>query len=375
MRILQVSGVLCDRHGGGVGDYVCSLSRRLVAEGHEVEIVTYSTTPSKHAEDPFTIHRLPLPPAPLLRFLLWGREANELVRELMGMRKFDLVHAHTTSMGFPLFYDSPTPLVITCHGTSSDPAHRGGRRLLLKVLERRYYEGARRIVAVSHGIARELIGRGVPEHKIEVIPNGTDPTRFGRTRMSREVARDSLSIRPGQLAVLYVGALSKRKGLDVLLDASARILGGENKDLFLFLFVGDGPLKPLAQGQAASQPAMRVLGFVSEAELALCYSASDVFVIPSLYEGMPTTLLDAMTFGLPTIASDIPAHRESLTQDCGVLVASGNVDALTDAILWSERSRSLLTRMGAAALSRSKVFSWSRIAREISRVYAEVVAR
>src|SRR2546426_9276399 len=167
MRILQVSGVLCDRLGGGVGDHVCSLSRQLIEAGHEVEVLTYSNEPSKHAADPFAVHRLEISALPMSRFFQWGRDANRMVKQLIKTRKFDLVHAHTTSMAFPLFYDAPPPLVITCHGTSADPVHGTDRQVLLRLVETRYYQSASRVIAVSQNVAEELAKRRVSKDKID----------------------------------------------------------------------------------------------------------------------------------------------------------------------------------------------------------------
>jgi len=369
MRILQVSGVLCDRQGGGVGDHVCSLSRRLVGAGHEVDVLTYSTEPSKHAHDPFVVHRLKVSALPGVGFFQWGLDASKLVRQVVATRRYDVVHAHTTSMGFPLFYNASAPLVITCHGTSSDPVHGVPRQGLLRLLEPHYYQRASKVIAVSNAVAAELYHRGIPKERIEVIPNGTDPARFDRTQLDREAARASLGIGELQLAVLYVGSLTRRKGLKVLFEAITEVLRDEDENSFIFLVAGDGTLRMTAERYALKHRSVRVLGFVSESCLGNLYSASDLFVIPSLYEGLATTLLDAMAFGLPSIASDIPVHCEILANNAGLLVDRGNGKVLAQSLRWARRNKSQLSTMGQAALRAAESFAWDRIAERILRQY------
>ena len=373
MRVLQVSGVFCDAFGGGVGDYVCSLGTRLQGLGHEVEFLTYSHERSKRDCKGQIVHYVPLAKIPGIRYFQWGLDASKFVKRILRSTSYDLIHAHTTSMAFPLFYDSRPPLVITCHGTSSDPVHRPPQKVPLRLMERRFYERASRVVAVSQHIAQELVHRGVSERKIDVIPNGSDPKRFDRSLVNREAARKSLGIGSSQFVVLYVGGLTKRNGVSVLLEAIEHVLVQDKEGVFRFHLAGDGRLRAVAERLARLHRPVRVFGFVSEADLGTLYAASDIFVMPSLYEGMATTVLDAMTFGLPTVASDIPVHHETLAEKCGMIFDQDSAGALADAILWAESNRPQLAKMGQAASSRSKIYDWDAIATRISHVYDAVV--
>jgi len=371
---MQVSGVMCDREGGGVGDYVCSLSSRLCEYGHDVEILTYSKEPSKHRDDPFIVNRIGSADLPVVRFLKWGRDASIWISRTAEAERFDIVHAHTTSMAFPMFYESRTPLIVTSHGTSRDPVHGPVGRLALMLIEKRYYREARRVIAVSQAIARELVRRGISENRIEIIPNGSDSRRFHIDQDDRAIFRRSLGIDDNDFVVLFLGALTKRKGLNVLMEAIRKILAGEQRRFFHFLIAGDGPLRTAVQRLAENFQSVHAFGFVGEARLATIYSAADLFVIPSLYEGLPTTMLDAMTLGLPIIASDISAHRETIGSDGGIFVTAGDSGPLADAILLARATRVSLAAMAQVARLRSKAYDWDQITPKILALYNSILA-
>ncbi len=350
MRIMQVSGVMCDREGGGVGDYVCSLSSRLCEYGHDVEILTYSKEPSKHRDDPFIVNRIGSADLPVVRFLKWGRDASIWISR------------------------TRTPLIVTSHGTSRDPVHGPVGRLALMLIEKRYYREARRVIAVSQAIARELVRRGISENRIEIIPNGSDSRRFHIDQDDRAIFRRSLGIDDNDFVVLFLGALTKRKGLNVLMEAIRKILAGEQRRFFHFLIAGDGPLRTAVQRLAENFQSVHAFGFVGEARLATIYSAADLFVIPSLYEGLPTTMLDAMTLGLPIIASDISAHRETIGSDGGIFVTAGDSGPLADAILLARATRVSLAAMAQVARLRSKAYDWDQITPKILALYNSILA-
>lgn len=372
MRILQVSGVLCDEHGGGVGDYVCSLSRYLVERGHDVEVLGYVSGPYKHSAHPFHVHRVRIWPVPHVRFLQWGHGANNRVRRLLESKPFDLVHAHTTSMAFPLFYRSKPPMVLTSHNTSFDPVHGRLRSMFLRAVERSYYGKARRVIAVSQSLRQELVSLGIPPKHVTVIPNGTDASRFQSSSRDRETVRDRLGIHQDEVAFLYVGSLNTRKGFDVLLRAIGHIFRTQQNKTHRFLIVGQGPLMNIALGYSRRCKSVRPLGFICERDLGEIYRASDVFVIPSLYEGMPTALLDAISFGLPVVASDIPVHHEILSRECATFAEIGDPRSLTKALINMAEGKDDFPRMRRKARRISEQYRWERLISEILRVYEDV---
>jgi glycosyltransferase involved in cell wall biosynthesis len=146
------------------------------------------------------------------------------------------------------------------------------------------------------------------------------------------------------LIAVFVGHFIDRKGPLRVLDALARVDGAKG------VFLGRGP-------QVPSGPTVLHAGPVLNLELPAWLSASDVFVLPSLAEGLANVTVEAMACGLPLVVSDRPFNRDFLTENEAVFVDPESVSSVADglrAVLECERRR---RELGAAALSRSRAFS------------------
>jgi len=275
-------------------------------------------------------------------------------------------------MAFPLYYDSPAPMVITSHGTAIDPVHGLLRQLALSQIERKYYAKAARVIAVSPSVKQELLLKGIPEILLEVIPNGTDEKRFGTSRLDKKAARERLGINPNEIAVLFVGAHTVRKGFRVLLEVIERTLTSR-LGAFKFLVAGKGPLTTSLQRLSNKHAEVVALGFVPEDTLGLLYVASDVLVFPSLYEGLPTVVLDALGSGLPVIVSDIPSLRGSLAPDSAIFVQPNDPDSLFQALKSIASDPEILARLAATARSEAPKYNWDTIVDRVIRVYSDAL--
>jgi len=165
------------------------------------------------------------------------------------------------------------------------------------------------IVAVSHSVAASY-----PGSELEVIENGVDTDRFRPSIEDRRRLRSRLGLDRG-LIFVFAGRWARAKGFDVLLKAlgSRRLYG----KIFHLLILGEstpdepGLLDEIVGSQGVD-PRARIVGSVERVEEYL--NAGDVFILPSRFEGMPLGLLEALSVGLPAIASDIPPHREIATR-------------------------------------------------------------
>ena len=191
-----------------------------------------------------------------------------------------------------------------------------------------YYRRPHRFITISDTMGSMLRERGARQ-AIDVVENGID--LFAQQSIDKAQARADLGIpQNGFLAALCGRIEFKQKGHDVLLRALAERIS-EFSD-WTFLIVGDGPDKRQLEVMIDK------LGIGHNVKLApwqrsmsLIYSAIDMLVVPSKYEGMPVTILEAMHFGLPIVASAVDAMAELLPEPW--LFPSGNCDALADAML------------------------------------------
>lgn len=187
------------------------------------------------------------------------------------------------------------------------------------------------VVAVSQNVREKILKNNVLAEKVSLIANGLDISRFN-TVIDREGARESLAIPRDSLVIGAVGRLSIEKGHRFLIEA-AKPLVKDYPELQV-IFVGDGPLKSeLVQlsRRLGIEANVRFLGKVHNIPLIL--SLMDLFVLPSLSEGLPMALLEAMAAKVPVIASnvgDIPHVIRDREE--GLLVAPKNVEQLKDAI-------------------------------------------
>ena len=163
----------------------------------------------------------------------------------------------------------------------------------------------------------------------------------------RATVRSALGLAGGDVAALFLGELSERKGVLVAV-AAAREAAAAGAPVVL-LVAGDGPLAGAVDAQVS--PVVRPLGFRDDPARLL--AAADVFVLASEREGLSFAVLEAMASGLAMVVSDGPGNPEAVG-DAGVVVAAGDVTALAAALAGLARDPAGRARLGAAARERAR---------------------
>jgi glycosyltransferase involved in cell wall biosynthesis len=129
------------------------------------------------------------------------------------------------------------------------------------------------------------------------------------------------------LNLLFVGRFAFNKGINILMDAVKQLNNEGYKERLFFYLVGKGPLFD-KYVQEYDFPNVKFVGFADEKELAALYDKTDLFVFPTLFEGMPTVVLEAMMCGLPIVVSDTGATKELVDSQNGYLIEKNNVRSL-----------------------------------------------
>jgi glycosyltransferase involved in cell wall biosynthesis len=170
---------------------------------------------------------------------------------------------------------------------------------------------------ISHGLEREARAAGVPDDRIHFLPNGVDMTSFRpATADERRAAREGLSLPPGAVVCVFVGRLSREKGLMELMDAWRLI----QPSTAILLVAGPdmaghpwdvGPAARDYAGQHHLDGSVRFLGSISD--VALLLRAADVFVQPSHFEALGLSAVEALAAGVPVIASAVGGLLELIT--------------------------------------------------------------
>lgn len=247
------------------------------------------------------------------------------------------------------------PCVFNPHGLEPFQAV-GWRDLLgsfpLRSIARYHARFADAIISLGGDLTNILRERcGTPPERLFEIPNAVE---LEYVDAHLPIAADRI---PG--AMLFVGRLAANKGVDVLLQAMERV---DDPEAQLFI-IGDGPLRKSLE-QKNNDSRVHFLGRVSDSELFRWYGRVECLVFSSLFEGMPTVILEAMAARLPVIATDIGAVRELVDSQNGVLVPPANPDALADAIMNTLRAPASKRRV-MGENGRAKVesqFTWSQVA-------------
>jgi glycosyltransferase involved in cell wall biosynthesis len=226
-----------------------------------------------------------------------------------------------------------------------------GKRRAMRAIARAVCVRADLIRCLSGGIRSNAIQAGVAPESLVVVGTRVDTRLFSSLRweeQGREL-RTRVGAQADDVVVTCVGSLTRRKGIDVLVRATSRVRVRNQRAVFLI--VGQGPLWSALQEQARESPAKLIFtGRVDHDGLPAYLAASDVFAFPSISEGMPRAVLEAMAMGCAVVASDIDGVRDVIVSgENGVLVPAGDADALAVALDELADDQDLRKRLGRAA--------------------------
>lgn len=251
--------------------------------------------------------------------------------------KPDILHCHlipSNIIAKPLGALLGVPVIIN-HDHTNDP-HRIDNKILL-ALDKSTNRFAHHIIAVA-AACRDFLTthESIPPEKISLVPNAIDLRRFSPGEVSRDDARAQLGLPAGFRIVAGVGRLNPQKNFALFLEIAAQ-LAPRFPDLH-FLLAGDGPEEQMLREKASALGiANRVIFSGYVADTRLVYLAADLLLMPSRYEGLPMTLLEAMAMGLPVVASKLDGIAEVISDG-----AEGFLAPSDDAALFVERTAALL---------------------------------
>ena len=285
-------------------------------------------------------------------------EAYKVVRN----GKFDLIHTHgyrCDFIGITLAKLTGLPIISTCHGFISNDANlRFYNKLDLFLLKY-----ADRVMAVSERIKTDLILGGIRESRVTLVQNAVGQNENGEPlALRRKEKRQELNINGKEFVVGYVGRLSEEKGIKYLIQAFVALV---NAGLPLkMMVIGDGPQKKELErltGSSGTKNSILFTGFQTHIETWL--PAMDAFVLPSLTEGTPMALLEAMNEGIPVIATAVGGVPQVVNPGRnGLLVSPGNSEQIAEAIrsLFTDQTlRQRLSENGRRTISeRYNIADW-----------------
>ncbi len=298
---------------------------------------------------PFPIHDLYFVP----------KKANLFVKAisfLMGIfRLFFLIYrgqyiaietftAHANLVGLPLAWIAGVPNRIGSHRGKIEGFPRVLERINAMVINSSI---ATSLVAVSDRVRSDAISEGIRPERIVKIVNGVDIFSVDSADISR--VRFELGMSNDDILLLSVGRLMYQKGHTILLKALPAVLAEFPK--IQIVIAGGGPLKEELQAEADQlniSAGVKFLGMRDDVPILM--SSADIFLFPSRFEGMPNSVLEAMGYGLPVIATDVQGVDELIRNgQNGIIVPVNDPRAISDAILRLLKNPEERQRLGRAA--------------------------
>ncbi len=372
MKILMITPYF-PPHVGGMENFVYKLSNKLYEAGFEIGVLTTAIPSDAQANLPYQVRRVKPSIVVMRNPLVFG-----FLNEIDFIKKFDIIHAHdehafTTNIVALARRKHGKPLIVHSHGLfyPENAFEALAIHIYNKTLGKWSLENADRIIALSGNDAEFIEKLGIEEKKIRVVPNAIDPADYEFNIDNYDfIEKYGLN---GWRIVLYVGAIIKRKGLNLLIKAVHSIRESSKIKL---LVVGEGSFKRKCEKLVKKlklEENVVFLGHVSRGELLKAYKTADVFALPSLVEGVPTVILEAHLYGKPVVAFKIPEIVEYFSNSA-VLVTPGDFVELGNAIrelLENPKKASSLAKKGKELLK--KTFSWDKIVGDIVKIYEDLL--
>lgn len=389
MRILLLSWEYPPHVVGGLGRHVGALARALVADGHEVHVVTRDLPDAPAVRDAVEdgVHVVRVPEAPPVigfdQLVAWVLAFNNRIQAVAGRllreQPFDVVHAHDWLVGYAAAGLKETwdvPVVATIHATEYG-RHQGWlpgpmNKLIHQVEWWLTYE-ARRVIVCSRYMRDELERIfALPADKLDVVPNGVDVRDFavdpGEARaMRREVTG------PRTRMILYAGRLEYEKGVQTLLEALQEVRAQVGPTRLFVAGVGtySEELRREVRRRKLGRH-VRFTGFLADRELRLHFGAADVAVAPSIYEPFGLVAVEAMACGTPVVVGDTGGLREIVADGSGLSFTPEDAGELAEALTRVLTDRQLATELVQRGAARARDrYDWGAVARRTVEVYAQ----
>lgn len=231
-----------------------------------------------------------------------------------------------------------------------------------------------KFVILSKELLKDALRIGIPEKKVYVIPNGVDFKQFNPDVDGNNL-RKKLNINNDEKVLLFVGRLSLVKRIDIILDISKKFLKSDLK--IKTIIVGEGEYGSYYRQMADSLKNIMFVGSVPHKDLHEYFAIADIFLLPSLSEGLPNVLLEASACGKPIVAtntggiSDIVIHGET-----GYLVKPDDIDSYFHYVELLLNDENLSRQLGNNGYEHvSKEFSWDVIIEKYENIYKTMVKK
>jgi len=279
----------------------------------------------------------------------------------------DVVHSQTIQMAVPCFFAKKIlkiPYIVNCHGSDVYMPWR-----LKKIISRSVLKEANAVIALTKDMKKRIESFRINLKNIFIIPNGIESENF--KDLSKVDFRNGIKINNSENVLLFVGTLKAVKGVEYLIQAMNVIR--EKKPNTKLLIAGEGEERARLEGLSKKmglENYIYFLGRIDNKNIPKLMLSSDIFILPSLSEGLPVTILEALASGLPIVATRLEGVAEIIKDgQNGFLVDIKNPKQIAEKILFLLSDGNAKKNISFNNIKKSEKYSWDSIANKLTEVY------
>ena len=370
IHVWELCKRLTENHGCEVDLFVMNLKESTKKD----KLEDYPST-EEHFFGKLRIFRVGKPcSSDFLSRIKWGREVIKLISQKHQEEHYSLIHAMANFPGWPgkkLSSRLKIPIVYTVHGSGlqaiKDMYGKGIKSTLVYLTEKYLQTKIKYDYEIT--VDSSFLQYPNVNKNVVVIPNGADVDKFDQVNVPKS----------NNFKIIWVGRFHPQKGLTYLLDALNLIKIQLKENRVEINLIGFGEIESELKDKSRKlglEEIVKFRGKIFGEEVIKEFKSSHLFVLPSLYEGQPLTLLEAWAAKLPVLVTDVGGNKDFvIEEENGYIVPAKDANALAQALL-NAISNNQLENMGKSGhnLVKSK-YTWDNMAKETLKVYSSVLIR
>jgi glycosyltransferase involved in cell wall biosynthesis len=357
---------------GGGESHILSLVKHIDKNRFEPVVLSFTYGQMITELNNSGIENFVIPSEKAFDFAKWKK-----VKKLMQEEQIDLVHIHGTRATSNIYWAAKNlglPVIYTIHGWS----FHDDQSLLVKksriLFEKWITQKTDCNISVS--ASNQKTGQeNISHFKSTVVYNGIDLEKFNPGNLERKSVRHKLNIPADSLVISFIGRMTLQKNPLGLIRAFKKVVAEQPKAILLM--VGDGDMKKEAMDLSKNIGLGKSVVFEDfRTDVADILFSSDVYCLPSLWEGFPIGLLEAMAMSKPVIATQVDGSREIIRHNKnGILIEPKNEEMLVEALLELIKNKNLRIELGKAARQTiTQNFDVCKMTKKIESLYTNVLS-
>jgi L-malate glycosyltransferase len=338
-------------HIGGVSSHTYLLSLELVKRGDQVYVLTYPHPDVKDIGE-IKVETAFAPNIKGLRGLFFFISSFFKLIRMVRRFNIELIHAHFLLppglIGVCVGSLMGKKTAVTAHGSdlmiqAKNPVLRSMIKFVLKKADY--------VLVVNQTLKDKVLELGINQEKVYITPNAVDVEKFNPKK--KDLPSD-IKISHDKPVILFVGNLVFQKGVEYLLEAK-KIMKNDAE----LVIVGDGPLRPELEMKVRDEKIQDVVFTGARRDVDKIMPSGTVFVLPSISEGFPITILEAMASGLPVVATNVGGISEVMSEQVGIMVNPSSPTELASALDKILENETLRNDMNVTA--REQALKYSKV--------------